>query len=93
MNHRRTGKIARLPEEIRSQVNQFLDDGLEYRRIIEWLDQQVSNLRYRRFPTGSPAIPLPPGSQPIPLSTAQCRQIPPFDGVGTKAPQALQPIV
>lgn len=37
MNHRRTGKIARLPEEIRNELNEMLDDGVEYQRIIDWL--------------------------------------------------------
>ena len=37
MNHRRTGKVARLPENTRNQVNEFLDDGLEYQRIVDWL--------------------------------------------------------
>ena len=48
MNHRRTGKIARLPEEIREQVNEYLSQGWEYSRIIEWLTQQ-----------GHPGINLP----------------------------------
>ena len=39
MNHRRIGKIARLPEPIRNQVNEFLDDGVEYQRITDWLAQ------------------------------------------------------
>ena len=40
MNHRRIGKIARLPADIREQVNEMLDDGLEYNRIIDWLTEQ-----------------------------------------------------
>lgn len=40
MSHRRTGKIARLPANIREQVNEKLDDGLEYNRIIDWLTEQ-----------------------------------------------------
>jgi hypothetical protein len=40
MNHRRTGKIARLPAEVRDQVNEMINDGLEYPRIIEWLAEQ-----------------------------------------------------
>ena len=40
MNHRRIGKIARLPADIREQVNEMLNDGLEYNRIIDWLNQQ-----------------------------------------------------
>jgi hypothetical protein len=39
MNHRRIGKVARLPENIRNQLNEFLDDGLEYQRILDWLAQ------------------------------------------------------
>ena len=34
---RRTGTIARLPREVRDQVNEMLDDGCPYDRIIEWL--------------------------------------------------------
>ena len=40
MNHRRTGKIARLPAEIREQVNEYISQGWEYSRIIDWLTQQ-----------------------------------------------------
>ena len=40
MAHRRIGKIARLPAAIREEVNEFLNDGLEYPRIIDWLLQQ-----------------------------------------------------
>ena len=40
MNHRRIGKIARLPAQTREQVNEMLYDGLEYSRIIDWLTQQ-----------------------------------------------------
>lgn len=38
MNHRRTGKVARLPEELRTQVNEFLDDGVDYLHIIGHLN-------------------------------------------------------
>ena len=34
---RRNGKIARLPEAIRHQVNQMLRDGTPYGAIIKWL--------------------------------------------------------
>ena len=37
MNNRRTGKVARLPEAIRDHVNELLDDGAEYNRIIDYL--------------------------------------------------------
>lgn len=40
MNHRRIGKIARLPADIREGVNEMLYDGLEYNRIVDWLTQQ-----------------------------------------------------
>lgn len=40
MNHRRIGKIARLPANIREEVNEMLYDGLEYNRIIDWLNEQ-----------------------------------------------------
>lgn len=38
MIHRRS-KIARLPREVREQVNEFLDDAVEYQRILDWLAQ------------------------------------------------------
>ena len=37
---RRTGKIARLPKDIRTQVNRMLDDGLQYGSIINWLNNE-----------------------------------------------------
>ena len=37
MNHRRTGKVARLPAEIRDEVNEMLYTGVEYPRIADWL--------------------------------------------------------
>ena len=37
---RRNGKIARLPEAIRQQLNQKLQDGLPYDEIIAWLSDQ-----------------------------------------------------
>src|SRR6266850_4905487 len=36
-NHSRTGRIARLPKELRDKVNQMLLDGVPFRRIIESL--------------------------------------------------------
>jgi hypothetical protein len=37
---RRNGKISRLPEAIRNQVNQKLQDGVPYDQIIAWLAEQ-----------------------------------------------------
>src|ERR1700735_2174125 len=34
----RTGKIARLPREIRDQLNQRLNDGQSGRRLVTWLN-------------------------------------------------------
>jgi hypothetical protein len=34
----RTGKIARLPRDIREQVNRRLDNGVEGKQIVEWLN-------------------------------------------------------
>jgi len=34
----RTGKIARLPREIRTQLNRRLSDGEKARRLVEWLN-------------------------------------------------------
>ena len=39
MNHRRNGKIARLPEEIRDHVNDLITDGVDYPHIIDYLTQ------------------------------------------------------
>ena len=39
MNHRRNGKIARLPEEIRYHVNELITDGVDYAHIIDYLTQ------------------------------------------------------
>jgi len=36
MSHR-NGKIARLPKDLRIQVNRMLDDGATYDSIIQWL--------------------------------------------------------
>jgi hypothetical protein len=35
--HRRNGKIARLPRDVREQINELLDDGVDYDTIIEKL--------------------------------------------------------
>ena len=39
MNSRRIGKVARLPEDIRNQVNEMIADGVEYSHIIDHLTQ------------------------------------------------------
>jgi hypothetical protein len=39
MIHRRS-KIGRLPENIREQINEFLDTHTEYQRILDWLTEQ-----------------------------------------------------
>ncbi|MDB6059686.1 MAG: hypothetical protein JWO95_3530, partial [Verrucomicrobiales bacterium] len=35
--HRRNGKVARLPKGVREQLNELLDDGVEYAEIIKTL--------------------------------------------------------
>ena len=52
--HPRNGKIARLPEATRNQINQMLDDGLTYREIIQQL-----NLANSSTPQDSNISPLP----------------------------------
>jgi hypothetical protein len=50
---RRNGKVARLPSTLRQQINQMLDDGVPYKKIIESLgeagkhlnDDNISNWR------------------------------------------------
>jgi hypothetical protein len=37
--HKRNGKIARLPKDLRELVNRMLDDGAQYRSIINELDK------------------------------------------------------
>jgi hypothetical protein len=39
MIHRRS-RIARLPEDIRNQLNELLDSSTEYQRILDWLSGQ-----------------------------------------------------
>ena len=39
MIHRRS-KISRLPEPVRTQINEFLDANLEYARILDWLRER-----------------------------------------------------
>src|SRR5687767_5424549 len=36
-SHKRHGKVAQLPRELREQINQMLDDGSSYPPIIRWL--------------------------------------------------------
>lgn len=38
MNISRRGKIARLPEAIRAEVNRRLDDGVEGKKVVAWLN-------------------------------------------------------
>jgi hypothetical protein len=40
MSRRRNGKIARLPENLRTLVNQKILDGVPYDQIITWLAEQ-----------------------------------------------------
>jgi hypothetical protein len=40
MSHPRNGRIAKLPEDIRNQVNEMLDKDIEYRRIIDFLQSK-----------------------------------------------------
>jgi hypothetical protein len=56
-NSRRNGKVARLPAELREQINQMLDDGVPYKKIIENLgeagkhinEDNISNWRLGGF--------------------------------------------
>src|SRR5437016_5555996 len=47
----RTGKIARLPEPIRQQLNRHLHNGLSGREIVAWLNEQpvVKQVMAERF--------------------------------------------
>src|SRR5437016_2155084 len=42
----RNGKVAKLPQTIREQINQMIDDGLPYRSIINHLRQANPPLPY-----------------------------------------------
>jgi hypothetical protein len=42
--HRRTGTVARLPKDIRDQINQLLLDGVTYAQIIEKLGEPGKGL-------------------------------------------------
>jgi len=41
---RRNGKVARLPAELRDQINRLLDDGIPYKTIIEKLGEPGKHL-------------------------------------------------
>jgi hypothetical protein len=41
---RRTGKVARLPESIRDQINTMIQDGVPYLQIIERLGTVAQGL-------------------------------------------------
>ena len=41
---RRNGKVARLPAELRDQINRMLDDGVPYKTIIERLGEAGKHL-------------------------------------------------
>jgi hypothetical protein len=41
---RRRGKVARLPQHLRDQINRMLDDGLPYKTIIEKLGEAGKHL-------------------------------------------------
>jgi hypothetical protein len=45
MNSYRTGKLARLPKEVRQIVNEMLDDGATFKQIVKELDR----LGYPKF--------------------------------------------
>ena len=45
MIHRRS-IISRLPEPIRTQINEFLDANVEYARILDWLREQGHQLEH-----------------------------------------------
>ncbi len=42
--HRRNGKIARLPKAVREDINEWIDDGVEYEKIIETLGDEGKGL-------------------------------------------------
>ncbi len=43
--HSRTGKVARLPKDVRDQLNQMLLDGVPFATIIERLGEPAKDLR------------------------------------------------
>jgi hypothetical protein len=44
--HPRNGKVARLPEETRNQINRVLEDGVPYRAIVAHLQHSATPLPY-----------------------------------------------
>ena len=40
-HRRRNGKVARLPKEVRDRINQLLDDGLTFRKVLKQLGDQA----------------------------------------------------
>jgi hypothetical protein len=44
--HPRNGKVARLPEETRNQINRMLDNGVRYRDIVAHLRHSETPLPY-----------------------------------------------
>jgi hypothetical protein len=44
--HPRNGKVARLPEETRNQINRMLEDGVPYRAIVAHLQHSEPPLPY-----------------------------------------------
>ena len=56
-----TGKIARLPQEIRDELNRRLRDGERGRRLVDWLNSLPETQRmlaeikrFKRIGSGSP---------------------------------------
>ena len=57
----RTGKIARLPRDLREQVNRRLDNGVEGKQIVEWLNtlpevQSVIAAQFDGRPVNAPNL-------------------------------------
>ena len=56
MSERRNGKIARLPNEVRETVNQMLEDGMTYPKIVEHLaglgHKDISEMAVSRWYAG-----------------------------------------
>jgi hypothetical protein len=48
-SHTRNGKVARLPKEVRDQVNQMLLDNVPFAKIIESLGDQGKGITYRNM--------------------------------------------
>src|SRR5437588_621874 len=44
---RRNGDVARLPKQVRQQINEMLDDGVSYPQVITNLGEQGKNLTTR----------------------------------------------